>query len=466
MLFNSFEFLFFFPVSIIAYFLTPFKYRWVWLLFASYFFYGWWKVEYIVLIALSTVIDYFAAIGISQSISKRKKQLFLVCSLFLNLGLLFFFKYFNFFSLNVKSFSELLGYEINAPVFDLLLPVGISFYTFQTISYTIDVYKGVTKAERHLGIFAVYVSFWPQLVAGPIERSNKLLPQFRVKHEFNYDRFRSGMIRIAWGYFKKLVIADRMAILVNEVYTDMPDAGGGMYILATVFFAFQIYCDFSGYSDIAIGSARIMGYELMENFNKPYFATTIQDFWSRWHISLSSWFKDYVYIPLGGNRVVKWRWYYNLFITFLISGFWHGANWTFIIWGAYHGVLLIIPLIFKIKIKGWYTVLPVFLLVCFGWLFFRANNTEHAFTILKHIFSSPLTMNWVSFDALFYAHFLMGICFITMLIFIEYMLGANQVEELVLKQRIISRWTIYIFLTLIILWCGIFSSNTFIYFQF
>ncbi len=416
MLFNSLEFLFFFLISIIAYFLTPFNYRWIWLLLASYFFYGWWKIEYLGLIMLSTIVDYVAAIRISKSTSKRKKKLFLFSSLFLNLGLLFFFKYFNFFSLNLQSFSELLGYKINAPVFDLLLPVGISFYTFQTLSYTIDVYKGVTNAERHFGIFAVYVSFWPQLVAGPIERSQHLLPQFRVKHDFNYDRLRAGLIRILWGFFKKLVIADRMAILVNEIYNDNPDVGGGMYILATFFFAFQIYCDFSGYSDIAIGAARIMGFNLMENFNKPYFARSIQDFWGRWHISLSSWFRDYVYIPLGGNRVMKWRWYYNLFITFLISGFWHGANWTFIIWGAYHGVLLIIPHIFKIKIKGWYTVIPIFLLVCLGWLFFRANNLEHVFVILKHIISSPLTIHWSNFDTFYYAHFIMGICFISILL--------------------------------------------------
>lgn len=466
MLFNSLEFLLFFPISIFIYFATPFAYRWVWLLFVSYFFYGWWKFEYLGLIVFSTMVDYFAARKISETSSQSIKKLCLGISLTLNLGLLFFYKYFNFFSSNVSSISELMGYKIDSPIFDFLLPVGISFYTFQTLSYTIDVYKGVTKAEKHFGIFSVYVSFWPQLVAGPIERSEHLLPQFKVVHTFDYTRFRNGMIRILWGFFKKLVIADRMSILVNEMYNDMPDAGGGMYILATIFFAFQIYCDFSGYSDIAIGSANIMGYSLMENFKRPYFSQTIQEFWNRWHISLSTWFKDYIYIPLGGNRVVKWRWYYNLLVTFLISGFWHGANWTFVFWGAFHGILLIIPLLFKIKLKGWYTVLPVFLLVCFGWLFFRASSMTNAFEILARIGESPFSFQFDSFDYYYVSNFILGLIFVSLLISLEWRMGDKVVENHVALMKKSSRWSLYIIFTLLILWFGIYNSNQFIYFQF
>ena len=230
-------------------------------------------------------------------------------------------------------------YEV--PFFNVLLPVGISFYTFQTLSYTIDVYNNKTPAQKHLGVFAVYVSFFPQLVAGPIERSNHLLPQFFKEHKFSYDRVKSGLQKMLWGFFKKLVIANNLAILVNGVYNNVDNYTGAALLVATIFFTFQIYCDFSGYSDIAIGTARVMGFELRENFKRPYFSKSIQEFWQRWHITLSSWFKDYLYIPLGGNRVVKWKWYYNIIITFLLSGLWHGAEWTFIIWGALHGTYLV-----------------------------------------------------------------------------------------------------------------------------
>ena len=288
------------------------------------------------------------------------------------------------------------------PFFNVLLPVGISFYTFQTLSYTIDVYNGKTAAQKHLGVFAVYVSFFPQLVAGPIERSNHLLPQFFRKHDFSYNRVKSGLQKMLWGFFKKIVIADNLAILVDGVYNNVGNYSGLALIVATIFFTFQIYCDFSGYSDIAIGTAKVMGFELRENFKRPYFSKSIREFWQRWHITLSTWFRDYVYIPLGGNRTIKWRWYYNIFITFLVSGLWHGANWTFVIWGALHGSYLIAALILsspKKKISLFIQsqnksldklmdVVITFVLVAFAWIFFRANNIEDAIYIINNLFLS------------------------------------------------------------------------------
>ncbi|MCL4856946.1 MAG: MBOAT family protein, partial [Flavobacteriales bacterium] len=275
---------------------------------------------------------------------------------------------------------------------ELLLPVGISFYTFQTMSYSIDNYNEKIKPERHLGIFALFVTFFPQLVAGPIERASNLLPQFHKKQLFDYDRISNGLGLMLWGLFKKVVIADRLAIVVNEIYNNPNDYNGLTLVVGTIFFAFQIYCDFSGYSDIAIGAARVLGFDLMKNFNYPYFSKSINEFWKRWHISLSTWFRDYVYIPLGGNRRIKWRWYYNLFITFLISGLWHGANWTFIVWGIIHGTILIIETITikketsNNKFKNGLLMLKTFIIVCLSWVFFRANNIQDAFSILTHIF--------------------------------------------------------------------------------
>jgi D-alanyl-lipoteichoic acid acyltransferase DltB (MBOAT superfamily) len=287
-----------------------------------------------------------------KSKAKRKKWLYL--SLVSNLGILFGFKYFNFFSENIQLIFNQYNILYEVPFFNALLPVGISFYTFQTLSYTIDVYNNKTQAQKHLGVFAVYVSFFPQLVAGPIERSNHLLPQFFEKHEFSYSRVKSGLQKMLWGFYKKIVIADNLAILVDGVYNNIDNYSGIALIVATIFFTFQIYCDFSGYSDIAIGSARVMGFELRENFKRPYFSKSIQEFWQRWHITLSSWFKDYLYIPLGGNRVIKWKWYYNILITFLLSGLWHGANWTFIIWGGLHGSYLILAITFKTQKKQYF----------------------------------------------------------------------------------------------------------------
>ena len=398
MLFNSFEFIIFLPIVIIFYYIIPHRFRWVLLLIASYFFYMMWNPKYIILIIISTVIDYFAGIMMSNQKVKSKRKKYLLLSLFANLGLLFVFKYFNFFNsqagLLFEAFSNA-AYPISS--LKLLLPMGISFYTFQTLSYTIDVYKGTRKPERHLGYFALYVTYFPQLVAGPIERSQHLLPQLRKKHDFNYECTISALLRICWGLFKKVIIADRVAVIVNTIYGDLPSYSGIYLIIATVGFAIQIYCDFSAYSDIAIGSAKLMGIDLMENFKTPYFSKSITEFWKRWHISLSTWFRDYLYIPLGGSRVSKkWMIFTNIMIVFVVSGLWHGANWTFIIWGFLNGLYLILErLIPKIRIKSFsfskikipsiIKQLFTFSLTLIGWVFFRSNNISDSLYVFKNL---------------------------------------------------------------------------------
>jgi D-alanyl-lipoteichoic acid acyltransferase DltB (MBOAT superfamily) len=338
MLFTSLEFLIFFPIVVALYFGCPYRYRWLLLLAANYYFYAAWKLEYIFLLLASTLISYITAILMVKPENQAKRTGLLVIGLIANLGILFAFKYFNFVNDSLRIAFNQFNLIYNVPMFQALLPVGISFYTFQSLGYTIDVYRGKLEPERHLGRFALFVSFFPQLLAGPIERASNMLPQFYEKFDFDEARVSSGLRLILWGLFKKIVIADRLGLYVNAVYNSPSDWEGWPVFLATYFFAFQIYCDFSGYSDIAIGAARVMGFNLMENFRRPYFAQSPSEFWRRWHISLSSWFRDYLYIPLGGSRVSVPRWYLNLMIVFLVSGLWHGAAWTFVIWGGLHGL--------------------------------------------------------------------------------------------------------------------------------
>jgi D-alanyl-lipoteichoic acid acyltransferase DltB (MBOAT superfamily) len=418
-----------------------------------------------------------------ESKAKRKKWLYL--SIISNLGILFGFKYFNFFSENIQHIFNQYNILYEIPFFNALLPVGISFYTFQTLSYTIDVYNNKTQAQKHLGVFAVYVSFFPQLVAGPIERSNHLLPQFFEKHEFSYSRVKSGLQKMLWGFYKKIVIADNLAILVDGVYNNIDNYSGIALIVATIFFTFQIYCDFSGYSDIAIGSARVMGFELRENFKRPYFSKSIQEFWQRWHITLSSWFKDYLYIPLGGNRVIKWKWYYNILITFLLSGLWHGANWTFIIWGGLHGSYLILAIIFKTrknniseKIKSFSPILNrlldvsiTFILVAFAWIFFRANNLTDALYVLNNIMPELSEYSNVGTQfrgiGLYLNDIIKCLLLIILLIgFSTYERSGNVWNKLQKKSKLI-RWVLYYFLIYGLLFLAPHSTiNNFIYFQF
>ena len=398
MLFNSAEFLVFFPVVCLLYFLLPHRLRWALLLAASYYFYMQWRAEYVVIILFSTLLDYFCGYRMSMLDEEKQRKPYLWLSLLSNLGILFTFKYYNFFAGEADKLATALGMDYAAPALALLLPMGISFYTFQTMSYSVDVYKGRIKAEKHLGIFALFVTFFPQLVAGPIERASNLLPQFRQKMRFSYDNAVWGLTKIAYGFFKKVVVADRLAVYVDAVYNSPDAASSGTVILATLFFSVQIYCDFSGYSDIAIGCARILGFDLMENFRRPYLSKSISEFWKRWHISLSTWFRDYTYIPLGGNRVVKWRWYYNLMVTFLVSGFWHGAEWTFIVWGGLHGLYLVMAVVLAKQVNGSAKALGLYklpklnavlnvvftcALAVFAWIFFRANNMPDALSLIE-----------------------------------------------------------------------------------
>ncbi len=480
MLFNSLEFIIFFPIVVAVYFAINPKYRWILLLFASYYFYMCWNYKYIVLIIFSTIVDYIAARAMYTAQKKSLKQLYLIGSLVSNLGLLFFFKYFNFFGENINLIFDKFNIFHQVPVYDILLPVGISFYTFQTLSYTIDVYRGSRAPEYHFGKFALYVAFFPQLVAGPIERSSRLLPQFHKVFTFDYERVKHGIILMTWGFFKKVVIADRLSEYVNLVYNNPHDYGGFQDLIATFFFGAQIYCDFSGYSDIAIGSALILGYNLMTNFRRPYLSTSIREFWGRWHISLSTWFRDYLYIPLGGNRVVKWRWYYNLFITFLISGLWHGANWTFVVWGALHGFYLVLGIITfnnravlaeKLglnKLMGLHHMLNLtwtFVLVYFAWIFFRANSISDAFLIIQNIgnFGTyDLSVQLFHFKSDFYLAFaLIGILIVVEILEEKY----NLAKKLSIQSRW-TKWTLFIIVVTLILTLGKWDESDFLYFQF
>ena len=488
MLFNSLQFVVFFPIVIILYFIIPHNKRWILLLIASYYFYMCWKVDYIILIMISTLIDYVCSNKMSKINEKPKRKKWLLISIFSNLGILFGFKYFNFFSQNIQTLFDHYNIFFEMPFFNVLLPVGISFYTFQTLSYTIDVYNNKTTAQKHLGVFAVYVSFFPQLVAGPIERSNHLLPQFFKKHDFNYLRVKAGFQKMLWGFFKKIVIADNLAILVDGVYNNVDNYSGLTLIVATIFFTFQIYCDFSGYSDIAIGTAKVMGFELRENFKRPYFSKSIREFWQRWHITLSTWFRDYVYIPLGGNRTVKWKWYYNLIITFLVSGLWHGANWTFVIWGALHGSFLIFAIIFaqpKEKINQFiknrniflnkiFDVSITFILVAFAWIFFRSNNINDAIYVIGNLnFNVTELLNLGELNmqfrglGLFKEDIIKCMFLILMLcLYSTYERSEDVWKKLQKKPRWI-RWSIYYILVYGILFVAPHSNvNNFIYFQF
>jgi len=480
MLFNSIEFIIFFPIVVAAYFIMAPKYRWILLLLASYYFYMCWDYKYIVLIMFSTIVDYCAGILMYRTDKVRLRKLLLSASLTTNLGLLFFFKYFNFFGDTVNFFLDRFNIFADVPAYDLLLPVGISFYTFQTLSYTIDIYRKKQKPEYHFGRFALFVSFFPQLVAGPIERSVNLIPQFREEHKFEYVRVREGILLMVWGFFKKVVIADRLAEYVNLVYNHPTEYGGLQNVIATFFFSFQIYCDFSGYSDIAIGAALIMGFRLMTNFRRPYFALNIREFWQRWHISLSTWFRDYVYISLGGNRVLKWRWYYNLFITFLVSGLWHGAEWTFVIWGALHGFYLVFAIWtdkYRASANKWLgisnneklykftQILVTFVLVYFAWIFFRANNTSDAFLIIKNhlTFTGNSTINLFTFSVDFYIAFISIAFMLTVEYFEEY---TGLYGRMKLNLPGVWKWAILLVILVVVMVLGEWHGTDFLYFQF
>lgn len=452
MLFNSWQFAVFLPIVFLLYWTFNPKFRWILLLAASYYFYMSWNIKYIVLILFTTFVSYAGAILIEKYKYKRSALFLTIISC---LGVLFIFKYFNFFSDTLINIFSAFSIHLHPITLKIMLPVGISFYTFQTLSYVIDVYKGKIKPERHFGIYATFISFFPQLVAGPIERTENLLPQIKSEHKFNYEQAVYGLQLIAWGFFKKLVIADNLALSVDLVYDNLYQYSGFALIIATIFFTFQIYCDFSGYSDIARGSAKLMGIELIENFRAPYFSSSIREFWNRWHISLSTWFRDYVYIPLGGNRVSKVKNYFNLIITFLVSGLWHGANWTFVIWGGVHGAAQIIEKALNFEthtkintFKWFFKTIFVFIFVAAAWVFFRAQSINDAVYIFTHMFDGITNLRayiQTGFDAVRgQKRFFIGLTMI--LVIYDYIFALKNQEpiELLNHQNIVIRWFIYI----------------------
>ncbi|MFN8575416.1 MAG: MBOAT family O-acyltransferase [Candidatus Sericytochromatia bacterium] len=488
MLFNSIEFLIFFPIVTILYYNIDYKYRWFLLLIASCIFYMAFIPQYILILFFTILIDYFAGILIEDTNKKEIKKKYLIISIISTCIVLFIFKYFNFFNSNFSYIANFFNLNYPIPMLNIILPIGLSFHTFQSLSYVIEVYRGNQKAERNFGIYSLYVMFYPQLVAGPIERPQNLLHQFYEKHDFNYKDITDGLKLMAWGAFKKIVIADKISQIINPVYENPTNYTGLSLIVSTFLFSYQIYCDFSGYSDIARGSAQVMGFRLMKNFNKPYFSKSISEFWTRWHISLSTWFKDYLYIPLGGNKVSKSRWILNLFLTFLISGLWHGANWTYIIWGALNGFYLSSSIItinirnkllelFKIdkfhKIHNFFRVFITFSLISFSWIFFRAESIEDSFYIISHLFK-----DWDNnFNIYSYIRTLdsdlgkskIFIC-ILLILFLEFIHIVQEkkgsIRDIISQKPTLFRWAIYYIFMFVFLFLGEFNSTDFIYFNF
>lgn len=482
MLFNSIDFAVFLPIVFLLYwFVTQknLKAQNLLLLIASYVFYGWWDWKFLSLIVFSSFVDYYVGIGLSKVDDAKKRKLLLFTSIFVNLGFLGFFKYYNFFAESFADAFRLLGNPIEASRLNIILPVGISFYTFQTLSYSIDVYKRKLEPTKNMIAFFAFVSFFPQLVAGPIERATNLLPQFYTKRQFVYNKAVDGLRQILWGLFKKIVIADNCAEQVNIIFNNSDDLNGSSLLLGAFFFAFQIYGDFSGYSDIAIGTSRLFGFNLMKNFAFPYFSRDIAEFWRRWHISLSTWFRDYLYIPLGGSRGGTWMKVRNTFIIFIVSGFWHGANWTFIVWGALNAIYFLPLLLLKRNrtnigdiaegslfpsFKEFLGMLITFVLTLIAWVFFRAENIGHAMSYVSEMLSLSLfefpdySMSMKSF---------LAIGLTVLFVFIEW-LGRHQeyaIERLGFTWKRPIRLAMYYCLILMIIFLGG-TGQEFIYFQF
>jgi alginate O-acetyltransferase complex protein AlgI len=488
MLFDSLQFAVFFPVVCGLFWTLPERFRWVLLLVSSYYFYMCWRPEYALVLVVITAIDFFVGLSLAKATQPKARRAILLASLAANLGILFFFKYYNFAALSINSLTA----TAVIPAMGLVLPIGLSFHTFQSMGYTIDVYRRKVEPERNWGTFATFIVFFPQLVAGPIERAGDLLPQLRRYQEFDYGRVTSGLKLMAWGLFKKVVIADRLARLVDPVYADAEAQSGMMLALATVAFGYQIYCDFSGYSDIAIGAAEVLGVRLMTNFRAPYHARSIRDFWTRWHISLSTWFRDYVYIPMGGNRVSPGRWAFNILVVFFLSGIWHGANWTFFVWGLYHAVLIIagravqdftsaVHGLARVKQRR-YVPVPVgivwtFLLVTAGWVFFRAPSIQVAGLIFERIATDwpsyllparlweqlPLQLSligWQPWDT-------EVICLAILALEIGDTVGLRfSIRKWLADRPAAVRWAAYYLLVLALMVGGQFNGPPFIYFQF
>ncbi|TQO38574.1 D-alanyl-lipoteichoic acid acyltransferase DltB (MBOAT superfamily) [Arenibacter algicola] len=484
MLFNSIDFAIFLPIVFILYWLATsnsLKLQNFLIVAASYLFYGWWDWRFLSLIMFSTIVDYSVGLGLLKQQNQTKRKILLWISILVNLGFLGFFKYYNFFIDNFISAFSFFGTEIKSNSLNIILPVGISFYTFQTLSYSVDVYKKKLEPTKDFIAFSAFVSFFPQLVAGPIERATHLLPQFYKKRTFDYSQAINGMRQILWGLFKKIVIADNCAEYANLIFNNSADYSGSTLVLGALFFTFQIYCDFSGYSDIAIGTSRLFGFDLMQNFNFPYFSRDIAEFWRRWHISLSTWFRDYLYIPLGGSRGGTWMKARNTFIIFIVSGFWHGANWTFVIWGALNAIYFL-PLLLTNNnrnnletvaqgklfpsLKEFSFMLLTFWLTVFAWIFFRAENIGHAYSYISEILSKSL-FEIPKFSGMRGA--LITIILIGIFILIEwqgreYKFALENIKSIRLRS---IRWISYIIILLAIYFYGNFDETVeFIYFQF
>jgi len=486
MLFNSFRFLLFFAIVMAIYFMIPHRFRWVLLLIASYVFYMSLRPIYVILVILLTLIGYVAGLRMGQTEDRSKRKKFLLVAALSSLGFLFVFKYFDFFNSSLSALFHRFHLSYKIPGLHFILPVGISFYTFKSLSYVIDVYRGNQPPEKHLGKFALYVTFFPQLLAGPIERATRFLPQLYEKLGFDYPRVTQGLKLMVWGLFQKMVIADNLAPLVDSVY-DHPALHSGVdLVLATLCFAFQIYCDFAGYSDMAIGAAGVMGFKTMDNFNRPYFSESIAEFWRRWHISLSSWFRDYLYIPMGGNRVSIPRWYFNLFMVLLICGLWHGANWTFIVWGGLHGGYLVFSAFTREtrqkihkamgldRVPGlhhYFKMTLTFLLVCFAWIFFRANSLSDALYIVSHLFTGwgDLAVGRLAvtpFSGPLRFHLAVGVVSVVLLLLIHRLQEDRPFDRWLSERRMSLRWAVYYSMVLAVLLFGQFGTKEFIYFQF
>lgn len=483
MLFNSIDFAIFLPIVFILYWFVThknLKLQNLLIVAASYIFYGWWDWRFLSLVLFSSLVDYFVGIGLLKQENQTKRKILLWTSIIINLGFLGFFKYYNFFLESFIAAFSFFGIEVKASSLNIILPVGISFYTFQTLSYSIDVYKRKLEPTKDFIAFSAFVTFFPQLVAGPIERATHLLPQFYTKRTFDYSKAVDGMRQILWGLFKKVVIADNCAEYANLIFNNSADYSGSTLVLGAIFFTFQIYGDFSGYSDIAIGTSRLFGFDLMRNFNFPYFSRDVAEFWRRWHISLSTWFRDYLYFPLGGSQGGIWMKVRNTFIIFIVSGFWHGANWTFVVWGAINAFYFL-PLLLTNKnrnnletvaqgkllpsLKEFLLMLLTFGLTVFAWIFFRAENIGHAFQYVSGIFSSSL-FSIPTFTGLGGA--LKTILLILFFVAVEWIGRENQyaIANIGSRWKRIFRWLFYFFLIFLM---GMFmksEESPFIYFQF
>jgi alginate O-acetyltransferase complex protein AlgI len=486
MLFNSFSFLVFFPAVTLFYFLIPHAYRWFFLLAASCIFYMAFIPIYILVLALTIAIDYAAALLIERSEGGKRKG-YLIGSIISTCTVLFVFKYFNFFNANLAAVAHFFRWNYPVEVLSLILPIGLSFHTFQSLSYVIEVYRRNFKAERHFGIYALYVMFYPQLVAGPIERPGNLIHQFYEPHLFDYQRVIDGLKLMLWGFFKKVVIADKLALVVDRVYSDPGQYTGLPLIAAAISFAIQVYCDFSGYSDIAIGSAQVMGFRLMDNFNRPLFSASVPEFWRRWHISLMTWFRDYVYIPMGGNRVSKGRWYFNIFFTFTLSGLWHGANWGMVLWGSFNGLYIILSdLTSHLRERGLARtrlnrhpflrrglgIAFTFFLFWFTLIIFRTKNLSDAFYVMTHLGMGLGGLNGfhASVESLYGVfpkyELLTVLIAISWMIFVEIVERQEGMRHLLLKSPTWARWAAYYVCILFLVFCGEYNDQAFIYFQF